>query len=326
MSKFVRVQIFAVLITAVSSLWALKCGTLETSWSEVWAIFTGSTEPLTVLLRELRLGRVILALLAGAALGVSGTILQKILHNDLAAPEIIGISSGAGCAGLLLLFFFPESINLLGVAAFAGGMLAAVTVYLAAWKQGVDPARLVLSGVAISTLFGAFTAMMMMLNSGKLVGIFEFTLGGVSGKGLVEVRQSLPFFAAVFICAALMKRRLDILSLDDSSAASLGINVELFRLTALALAALAAATAVSVSGLLGFVGLMSPHIARKLGSGSAGKQLLLAGTIGACLCVTGEWLGRIAAAPRELPAGVFLSAAGAVFFLILLLGHRRDGI
>jgi iron complex transport system permease protein len=253
-------------------------------------------------------------------------VLQKILHNDLAAPEILGISSGAGCAGLLLIFFMPDQVEHLGFAAFAGGIAAAAIVYLAAWKRGVEPARLILAGVAVSTLFGAFTAVMMMLNAGKLVGIFEFTLGGFSGKSWSELQNILPFFLVVFIWAGAMVRHLEILSLDDHSAASLGIHVEITRLTALALAALAASTAVSVSGLLGFVGLMAPHIARKSGAVSAGKQLMLAGITGALLTVLGEWLGRIAASPRELPAGVFLSAAGAVFFLILLLRYRRDEV
>ncbi|MCI5778941.1 MAG: iron ABC transporter permease [Lentisphaeria bacterium] len=312
-------------LTGLCAVLALKSGVVDASWSEVWRVFVPNDESFTVfILRHVRLPRILLALLAGAALGVSGVILQKVLHNDLAAPEIIGISSGAGCAGMLLIFFLPEYTAMLGAAAFAGALLAAALVYLAAWKRGLDPARLVLAGVAVSTLFSAFTATLMMLNAGKLIGVFEFSLGGVAGKSFTEVGHSLPFFAVSFLGAGLMARRLEILSLDDSSAASLGIRVESARLTALALAALAAASAVSVAGLLGFVGLMAPHIARALGAVSAGKQLPLAAVTGALLTVLGEWLGRIAAAPHELPAGVFLSAAGAAFFLFLLLRNRRE--
>ena len=310
-------------VTAVVAVAALKGGVVDASWSDVRNLFAEDAGFSVRILREIRLPRILLALLAGGALGVSGTILQKVLHNDLAAPEIIGISSGAGCAGMVLIFFLPERIALLGPAAFGGALLAATLVYLAAWKRGVDPARLILAGVAVSTLFGTFTAALMMLNAGKLIGVFEFSLGGVAGKSFTELRESLPLFILAFFGAALLARRLDILALDDDSAASLGIHVELSRLAALATAALAAAAAVSVAGLLGFVGLMAPHIAKSLGAVSAGKRLYLGAVVGALLTVLGEWLGRVAAAPRELPAGVFLSAAGAVFFLILLLRHRR---
>ena len=141
-------------VTAVVAVAALKGGVVDASWSDVRNLFAEDAGFSVRILREIRLPRILLALLAGGALGVSGTILQKVLHNDLAAPEIIGISSGAGCAGMVLIFFLPERIALLGPAAFGGALLAATLVYLAAWKRGVDPARLILAGVAVSTLFG----------------------------------------------------------------------------------------------------------------------------------------------------------------------------
>ena len=324
MKRFCTIFIPATLLMILSAIFSLKSGVVDSSWHDVAGIFTGKESFAVFVLREIRLPRIILALLAGSALGISGCILQKVLHNDLAAPEIIGISSGAGCAGMILIFFLPAYIHLLGFAAFAGGIIAASAVYLAAWKRGMDPARLILAGVAISTLFAAFTAALMLLNPGKLVGVFEFSLGGVAGKSFVELRQSLPFFLISFIGAAMLARRLDILAFDDESAASLGINVERTRLAALALAALAAASAVSVAGLLSFVGLMAPHIASRLGATAAARSLPLTAVLGALLTICGEWLGRVAAAPHELPAGLFLSAAGAIFFLFLLLKGRKD--
>ncbi len=324
MKRFGTIFIPATLLMILSAIFSLKSGVVDSTWHDVAGIFTGRDGFTVFVLREIRLPRIILALLAGSALGISGCILQKILHNDLAAPEIIGISSGAGCAGMLLIFFLPAHIHLLGFAAFAGGITAASAVYLAAWKRGMDPARLILAGVAVSTLFAAFTAALMLLNPGKLIGVFEFSLGGVAGKSFVELRQSLPFFFISFLGAALLARRLDILAFDDESAASLGINVERTRLAALALAALAAASAVSVAGLLSFVGLMAPHIASRLGATTAERSLPLTAVLGALLTICGEWLGRVAAAPHELPAGLFLSAAGAIFFLFLLLKRRKD--
>ncbi len=319
MKHFKTVFVPAVLLLISSIIFSLKYGAVDASWHDVMDVFTGKNGFTVFILREIRLPRILLALLAGSALGISGCILQKVLHNDLASPEIIGISAGAGCAGMMLIFLLPAYIHLLGIAAFAGGILAALLVYTAAWKRGIDPARMILAGVAVSTLFAAFTAALMLLNPGKVIGVFEFSLGGFAGKSFVELRQSLPFFLLSFAGAALIARRLDILVFDDESAASLGINVERTRLAALAVAALAAASAVSVAGLLGFAGLMAPHIANRLGANTSGKALLMTGVLGALLTVCGEWLGRCAAAPHELPAGLFLSAAGAVFFLFLLL-------
>ena len=323
MRRFSLLVLSLTAITLTMSLISLKTGVAATSWQDVADIFTADSGT-AFLLREVRLMRILLALLAGSALGISGAILQRVLHNDLASPEIIGISSGAGCAGIAWLLYCGAYPELLGAAAFAGAMVAALTVYFAAWKQGISPARLILAGVALSTLAGTLVSALLLLNSDKLTGIFEFTLGGVAGKGRNELFAGLPFFAAAFIMAGALTRRLEILSLDDASAASLGINVERTRLVALAAAALAAGSAAAAAGLLGFVGLMAPHIAQKmLNSASTGKVLFLSALTGALLSVTGEWLGRVAAAPRELPAGMFLSAAGALFFLVLLLKSRR---
>lgn len=324
MKRFYLILTMLILLTALLAVLALKSGAVQVSWSEVAGVFTGDDNGKTLLLREIRLPRLLLALLAGSALGIAGAVLQQVLHNDLAAPEIMGISAGAGTAGVVWLLYCGASLQYLGFASFAGALLAAAAVYLAAWKRGIDPARLILAGVAVSTLAGAFTSALLLLNSDKLTGIFEFTLGGVAGKGWQELYCSLPFFLAAFTGCVLMVPLLELLALDDHSAASLGINVELTRLTALALAALAAGTAVSVAGLLGFVGLMAPHTARKLGGSTAGKCLLLSAVLGGILTLTGEWLGRTVAAPRELPAGMFLSAAGAIFFLTLLLRRNRE--
>lgn len=326
MKRFYLILTLLILLTGVLAVLALKSGAVMVSWGDVAGVFTGNESAQVLLLREIRLPRILLALLAGSALGVAGAILQQILHNDLAAPEIMGISAGAGTAGVIWLLYCGASLQYLGAASFAGAALAAAVVYLAAWKRGIDPARLILAGVAVSTLAGALSSALLLLNSDKLTGIFDFTLGGVAGKGWDEVYCSLPFFLITFAGCAVMVRRIELLSLDDHSAASLGINVESTRLTALALASLAAGTAVSVAGLLGFVGLMAPHTAGRLGGNTTGRRLLLSALLGGLLTLTGEWLGRIAAAPRELPAGMFLSAAGAIFFLTLLLRNRREGL
>ena len=313
----------AVAVLLLTAFFSLKCGILPTSCRAVWQIFADPDGYPGFILRELRLSRTLLALFSGAALAVSGVILQKVLHNDLASPDILGISGGAGCAGLILLLYFPAVSNMLNAASFAGALLAALLICLAAWRRNLSPVRLILAGVALGAVFSTASGTIILLNSDRLTGIMEFTLGGFSGKTMANFTTALPFFLASLIAACFLPRKLELLSLGKDEAASLGLSVNRSRIMALATAALAAATAVSVSGLLGFVGLVAPLIAGKLlKSRQSGKLLLLSGLCGAELTLAADILARTAVMPRELPCGIFLSGVGAVFFLILLWRER----
>ena len=304
---------------------SLSAGIIETSWSDLAAVLLGKDCGINgTVIRQIRLPRILSALIAGGALGVAGVILQTVLHNDLASPEIIGVSSGAGLAGILLIFFLPQYSNFLGAAAFAGALLVSGMIYSASWKKGLSPVRLILAGVAITTLCGALSAGVLLFNAERIAGAFDFMLGGFAGRSLLEVLIMLPCFAIMLFFAFLQHKKLEILSLDDESAAALGINVNFCRLAALVTAALAASVAVSLAGLLGFVGLMAPHTARKFCSSNIGEQMLLSALFGSFLAALGEVLGKTVLPPRELPAGLFLSIAGAVFFMFLLLKERTE--
>lgn len=303
---------------------SLKCGILPTSFRDIWQIFADPDGYPGFILRELRLSRTLLALFSGAALAVSGVILQKVLHNDLASPEILGISGGAGCAGLILLLYFPSMAGMLNIAGFTGALLAASLICLAAWHRTLSPGKLILAGVAMSAVFSTVSGTVILLNSDRLTGVMEFTMGGFAGKTMENFTTALPFFAGAFILCGFLPKRLELLALGKDEAVSLGLAVNRNRLLALATAALAAATAVSAAGLLGFVGLIAPHIAGKLlNSRKSGILLLQSALCGAELTLASDILGRVAAMPRELPCGIFLSAAGAIFFLILLLRERN---
>lgn len=306
-------------------LFSLKCGILECSYSDAVKALTASGDFPAFLIRELRLPRTLLSILSGMGFAVSGVILQKVLHNELAAPDILGISGGAGCAGLILLIYFPLFSRFLGIAAFGGAMLAAMLICLAAWSRTLSPVRLILSGVALGALFSTACGAVIFCNSDKLTGVMEFTFGGFSGKNMTTVWQTLPFFAVTLILTLFLPRKLELLSLGKDEARSLGLAVERARLLALITAALAAATAVSAAGLLGFVGLISPHIAGALlKTRRSGVLLVNSALAGAILTLGGDLLGRTVLAPRELPCGLFLSGAGALFFLILLLKNREE--
>ncbi len=323
MKRIITVNICLALLLAVTALLSLKLGMLEISWAEMVQIFTAPEEYPAMIITELRLPRTLLAILAGAALAAAGVILQKVLHNDLAAPDILGISGGAGCAGLTLLLIFPVYAEYLNGAAFAGALLASSLICLAAWKRGVSPTRLILAGVALGAVFNTASGALILHNSDKLTGVMEFSMGGFASRDMSDVHTTLPFFLAAFAAIVFLPKRLDMLALGEDEAAAFGLRVNCSRLLALSSAALAAATAVSVSGLLGFVGLLAPHIGAKLsGTHRAAPLLISAMLTGAELTLAADLTSRTLFAPRELPCGLLLSGIGAVFFLLLLLKER----
>ena len=302
---------------------ALKCGTIPVSWQDLTKIF--SSDGTGTFLRELRLARSLAAIISGASAAFAGVILQKVLRNNLAAPDILGISSGAGLTGCALLLIFPQWSNYLNIAAFAGALTAAAFICIAAWKRGLSPGRLILCGVAISALFAALTGGLILFHADKIFPVMEFTIGGFSGKSWENVTDVFPFVLILILLAPFLPRKLDLLSLGELEAASLGASVKRDRALALITAALAASLSVSLAGLLGFVGLMAPHIARKLTNSSRGKTLLITAPLtGAVLTLTGDLAGKMLFAPREIPAGLPLSLAGALFFLMISLGHREE--
>lgn len=325
MKKNIFIISGAIILLTGTILIALKYGTLPVSWRELCSIFSEPDTLASTVVLELRLPRTAAALLAGAALAAAGVILQKILDNDLASPEILGISGGAGFAGLLLLFSVPQYAAFLNAAAFCGAMTAAFLISMAAWKRILSPVRLILAGVAIGALFSAAGGILLLFNSDNVSRIMEFALGGFSGRTMNEIFCALPFFTTAFVMTIFLPEKLDILSLGTETALSLGVSPGRDRLLAVATAALLAATAVSLAGLLGFVGLMAPHIAGKLlNSRRAGILLIMAVLTGSQLTLTADILARLLFSPRELPCGSLLSAAGALFFLLLLQKHREE--
>ena len=179
-------------------------------------------------------------------------------------------------------------------------------IYLAAWKRELAPVRLILAGVAMGAIFSTVSGAVLLLNSDKFVGVMEFAMGGFSRVTMTDFYRALPFFLLAFAVALTGHRRWELLTLGDDEAFCLGLPVNFSRF-------------LSLAGLLGFAGLMAPHIAGKMLKSSRVKTVMIfAMLIGSLLCCTGDLLGRILFAPRELPCGLFLTGTGAVFFLILL--------
>ena len=278
------------------------------------------------IIRELRLPRVILAMLCGGALGAAGAVLQSVLRNPLASSDLLGISAGGGCAGLFILLWFPALMPFMGAAVFCGALLVTSLICLAAWKKRYSPLQLILTGVALSALFGTFSSIMLILASEKYSAIFDFLAGGFANASWVQIKYFAPGAVLSIIAAAAMAKKLDILALGEETAANLGINVVQMRVLALTVAALGAASVAGAAGMLGFAGLIAPHTVRLLGKSGTNSFIIPAGSLaGALLVVLGDWLGQILVPEMHgIPAGVFLSGCGALFFIFLLSASRRD--
>lgn len=277
--------------------------------------------PQSQIIWNIRLPRAIVGALVGINLSLSGAILQAVMRNPLADPHIIGISSGAGLAGVTIMILFPALEYLITPAAFVGAMLAAVCIYILAWKNGVKPARIILAGVAVSAFLSAGVSGLMIFYSDRVHGALMWMVGGLAARSWPHVQIILPYALIGLLLALGSAAYLNILQLGDEMARGLGVNVELARVALTAIAALLAASAVSVVGLLGFVGLVVPHAARLL-IGSDYRWLLpAAALLGVATVTLSDTFARVIFAPIELPVGIIMAFLGAPFFLFLL---RRE--
>lgn len=269
---------------------------------------------------NIRLPRTLVAGLVGICLSLSGVILQGIMKNPLASPGIIGVSSGAGLAAVIILVLLPNYYYLVTPFAFLGALAATLLIYLLSWKNGINPMRLILSGVAVSSLLNAGINALMIFFPDRVHGVVTFMVGGLAARTWKHFFALWPYTVVGLIFTVLAAQKLNILMLGDEVATSLGLRVERTRLFFIALSSLLAASAVSIVGLLGFVGLIVPHMTRLI-IGSDHRYLVpAAGLTGASLLMACDTISRVVMDPVEIPVGIIMSALGAPFFLYLLRG------
>lgn len=313
------VALLFLLLFFVSAL-ALRLGSATLSsaafWGGLFAREGFRTE--TLILYQLRLPRILGGILAGAGLSTAGVMLQGITGNDLAGPNIIGINAGAGFAVMLTLFFLPQATLLLPMGAFIGAFLATLLILGIAARISFSRATVILAGVAVTALLNAGISLLSLLEPDLLATYNHFSIGGLSG--ILPERLPIPALIILisFATAVLFGKRIDALCLGDSLAASLGVRVKPMRTFVLLLASASAAAVVSFAGLLGFIGLVVPHLARRLTHGGIRAQLWVAAPLGGILTLLADLLGRILFAPSELPVGILLALLGAPFFFYLL--------
>ena len=287
------------------------------------AIFIDTEGVAHSIIWNVRVARNAVAACAGICLALSGAILQGVMRNPLASPNIIGVSSGAGLGAMLVLVVFPNFTYLLTPVAFLGGLGTTILIYSLSWKKGIDPLRMVLAGIAVSSLLGACINAILIFYSDRVQSALGFMIGSLAARTWTHFRIVLPYALAGFLLAWVMSGKLNVLTLGDEMSTSLGLNVEPTRRFFIVLASLLAAASVSVVGILGFVGLIVPHFVR-LFIGSDYRYLFPASVFfGAGLVMLCDTFARTMLAPIEIPVGIILAVMGAPFFLYLL---RRKSI
>jgi iron complex transport system permease protein len=279
----------------------------------------------SAIIYTLRLPRTLAGILAGAGLGLSGVLLQSVTDNKMASPGLIGVNSGAGFAVILALSlpFFP--IELIPLAAFGGAFLATLAIIAIAGRMGMTKNTVVLSGIAFSAILSAGISLLSLLDADVLVNYNAFSVGSLAGSKADELILPAILIMLALGAAIFAAKKINILALGAPIATSLGVRVKALRIFCMLLASAAAGAAVSAVGLLGFVGLMSPHIARALVGADARRLIPCTALVGANLVLAADLCGRVIFAPGEMPVGVLMALLGAPFFLtILLKGGRRD--
>ena len=277
----------------------------------------------SVIIYSLRLPRIIAGIVAGAGLGVSGVLLQCVTGNKMASPGLIGVNSGAGFAVILALTVGIPYV-MLPVASFSGAFLATLAIIAIAGRMGMTKNTVVLSGIAFSAILSAGISLLSLLDSDVLVSYNAFSVGSLAGAEVKNLVLPAVLVTLAVVVSCFFSSKLNILTLGAPLASSLGVNVRFMRIFSMLIASVLAGAAVSAVGLLGFVGLMSPHIARALVGPDARRLIPFTALVGADLVIAADLCGRVIFAPGEMPVGVLMALLGAPFFLAILLkgGHR----
>ncbi|MDD7770379.1 FecCD family ABC transporter permease [Suipraeoptans intestinalis] len=315
---------FVVMTVLLAALFfgAVNIGSLKVSFLELAkGLFTAYNEKVATIY-DLRFPRIVLSLLAGAAIAVSGVLFQAVLKNPLADPGIIGISSGAGFAAVMITAFAPAFFFFVPLFAFLGGVIAFALVYSLSWKGGLSPLRIILVGVAVNAMFTGLSGALNAMNGGNMSGVAAIVNGNITMKTWDDVRILVPYVVPGLVLAVLFAKTCNLLALEDKTARSLGIQVNRMRILISLTAVLLAGISTAVVGAISFLGLIVPHIGRLLVGRNHKVLLPFSALLGAFTFLLADTIGRSIAVPYEVPASIIMSVAGGPFFIILL---RRSG-
>lgn len=318
--KNIRKLLVLTLLLGLTFLAANVYGAAEVAPRDIFNILFRNQDSgmYTVIIRQVRFPRNILACMVGASLSLAGAIMQGMMRNPMASPSVLGVTTGASTATYLMYIFFPASLSLVPMGAFAGALVTTFLIFVFAWKGGLNPTRFILSGVALSSVLTAVNNILIIRYPNVLEGLSGFMVGGLSARSWPQVRMVTPYFLAGTVLALLCANKLNVIMMGDEIATSLGVDVDRVRMALIAISSLLAASAVSVAGLISFVGLCVPHIMR-LYIGSDYRYLMPASALGGALILTlCDTVGRVILRPSEIPVGIIMALLGAPFFLWML--------
>ena len=276
---------------------------------------------------NIRLPRVFVAIIVGMNLAVSGAIFQAVTRNELASPLVLGVSSGAGLMILLTLVVFGGLAAFLPLVAAVGGAGAFLIVYVIAWKNGTSPVRLVLAGVIVDTVFRSLQTALFFLadDIGVVQSAIAWTTGSLTGTDWEQVRIVLPWSVVAVLLAVVAARQCNVLLLGEQTAKSLGMSVERVRFALSGVAVLAAAASIAVAGIVGFVGLIVPHVVRNLVGSDYKKVIVGCLFVGPALMVGADVGARLALNPIQVPVGIVTGLVGGPSFLYLMRKQQSMG-
>ena len=284
-------------------------------------IFNYSTSKYSFIIFEYRVPRLLMTIIVGMSLAIAGAIFQGVLRNPLASTDVLGIGKGAGFFACLVINLNLKNIIPIPMAAMFGGLGVGIIIYL---LTNFKNTSIVIMGIAMSALFDAGIQYFNISNSGNIQTIFLWLTGSVWGRYWDEVRILIPYVVILIPLSIILANKIDILSLGDKVAINLGEKVDFLRVGLLLIGIILTASSVSVSGTIGFVGLIAPHIAKSLVGYRHKLVIPLSGLVGAILLVVADIIGRTIIAPTEIPVGIVTAIVGAPYFLYLLLGKKSN--
>ena len=314
------------LFFAFTVLISLRFGSAHMGLAEFFAALMRKqgAETLTTILYSVRLPRTLGAALSGIGLSVSGVLLQSVTNNSLASPNIIGVNAGAGFAVILTMLLFPGAVYIRPLVAFLGAFVTTAVIVAVASRVGTSRSVVILAGIAVTTLLNAGISFISYFDNNLLSSYNSFSVGGVSGVNTQELKLPFVIIAFALMASLVISKKADVLCLGDSIALSLGVNVKAVRTLCLVIASASAAAVVSFAGLLGFVGLVVPHMARKLVGTKLKDLLIVSAVLGGILVTAADLMGRVILAPSEIPVGIVMAFVGAPFLFYLLLRRKNN--
>ncbi|MBN2910550.1 iron ABC transporter permease [Polycladomyces sp. WAk] len=313
-------------LLAVIMILNIRFGTglsLEAIWNAITQYDAHNQQHQVI--HDLRLPRVLAAVLVGAALGISGTIMQMITHNPLAAPDTMGVNAGAAFTVLITLLFLPSvPQELIPVLAFAGGIFTMFLVWgiSSVGSRGVTPVKLALAGVAVATLMRTMSEGLILAHSRAAFTLTYLLKGSLAGIRWDDLELLTPWTVGGIIVALLFSRTLNLMRLGDEVAIGLGVRVPLFRMAAGVVAVILACSSVAVAGPITFVGLVIPHMARLVVGIDQRWVIPFSGIFGALLLTLTDWVTRVVFDPQEVTVSILTALIGAPFFIVLARSRR----